>query len=137
MDHLTDDQRRILSKNSNVLKVTKSHLIYKPEFKIKAVELYLKGISPDKIFIDAGIEISFFKERYTYYQLKNWKKIYNDKGKNGLIESERGKKATGRPKKDPLDDMSVEEMKFVIQLQAQIIDEIKKMRALAKKDKKN
>ena len=137
MDHLTDDQRRILLKNPNVQKITNSHVVYKPEFKINAVELYLKGVSPNKIFIDAGIEISFFKERYTYYKLKSWKKIYNDKGKNGLIESERGKKATGRPKKDPLEDMSVEEMKFVIQLQAQIIDEIKKMRALAKKNKKN
>jgi|LauGreDrversion4_2_1035121.scaffolds.fasta_scaffold210316_1 transposase len=137
MDHLTDDQRRILTKNSNVLKVTKFHLVYKPEFKIKAVELYIKGISPDNIFIDAGIDISFFKERYTYYQLKNWKKIYKTKGKNGLMVSERGKKSTGRPKKDPLDEMTIEEMKFVIQLQAQIIDEIKKMRALAKKDKKN
>lgn len=133
MQNFTPDQKKVLLENPNVLKITENHLVFKPEFKVKAVEFYLRGMTADEIFISHGFDPSFFEDSYFRFSLKRWKLRYELKGKNSLMEEDRGKGATGRPKSVDLDEYTVEDLKAIVYIQDQIIEEIKKKRALAKK----
>ena len=135
MQELSDYQRRVLLKNPNVEKITEKHVVFKSNFKIKAVEKYLKGWSPNNIFEDSQIDPSYFVKNYCQSCIKRWKKKYFDDGKESLKISNTGKKATGRPKAINTDEMTVEEMKAMIEVQQEVIEMLKKNRALAKKKK--
>ena len=43
MQSFTSEQKRILLLNPIVLKITNKHVVYRSEFKVKAVELSLRG----------------------------------------------------------------------------------------------
>ncbi len=53
---ITRKQRKALAENPNVLKITDSQVMFKPEFKIKAVEANLNGEPPGLIFGRHGID---------------------------------------------------------------------------------
>lgn len=130
---LSDAQRKELLKSGNVEKITDHQVIFKPSFKTKAVEEYLKGTKPDDIFLSHGISPQFFEAQYCRLCIKRWKKKYSEQGKDSLKLETRGSGATGRPKKDDLDDLTYVELKALVQIQREVIEGIKKMRALAKK----
>ena len=133
MHHLSEHQRQALLENPNVKDVTDQQILYHSTFKIKAVEVYLKGKHPDEIFRDAGIDPLLFEDRYCYFCLKRWKKKYKDKGRDSLKLDERGHGSTGRPKNENLDNLTYEELQVIVQIQREVIEELKKKRALAKK----
>jgi len=60
MHALTPYQQSKLLANRNVLEVTEKSVTFTSEFKIQAVHKYLGGISPDQIFLAAGLPIHFF-----------------------------------------------------------------------------
>lgn len=134
MNQLSDNQRRKLLENPNVESITESHVHFKGEFKIWAVERYLGGTRPDDLFIEAGIDLSLFEEKYAASNLKRWKKKYMYEGKAALRLNSTGKNATGRPKVEKLEDLSKEQLIELVQMQREMMDEIKKLRALAKKN---
>jgi len=134
MNQLTDYQRRKLLENPNVESITESHVHFKGDFKVWAVDNYLKGKRPDDLFTEAGIDLSFFEEKYAYSCLKRWKKKYMNEGKSSLREISTGKNAKGRPKIETLEDLSKEQLIELVQMQRDMMDEIKKLRALAKKN---
>jgi len=133
MQELTDFQRRKLLKNPNVEKITEKHVVYAAEFKVKAVQSYLNGLSPNEIFTNAGINLSFFKAHYTQSYLKKWKKKFLENGKASFFVEKRGSGQGGRPKKENLDELTYEELQAIIEIQKGVIEELKKKRALAKK----
>jgi transposase len=135
MQELSDYQRRILSKNPNVEKLTEKHVVYTSKFKISAVEKYLNGKTANEVFEDAQINPKFFIPDYCHSCIKRWKKKYLEEGKASLKNSQTGKKSTGRPKKVNTDEMTVAEMKALIEVQQEVIEMLKKNRALAKKKK--
>ena len=132
---LSDQQRRKLLENPNVEEITEKHIHFTSDFKIEAVELNLKGMSPEEIFKTHELDLSLFTDRYADYAIKRWRKKYNSEGKNSLSTSETGTKATGRPKKDGPEDYTKEELWKLLHLQRYMIIEIKKQKALAKKKK--
>lgn len=132
---LSDQQRRKLLENPNVEEITEKHIHFTSDFKIKAVELNLKGDSPEEIFKTHGFDLSLFAERYANYTIKRWRKKYNEEGKSSLNNSQTGTKATGRPKKESPEDYTKEELWKLLHLQRDMIIEIKKQKALAKKKK--
>jgi len=135
MQELSDQERLLLLKNPNIERITEKHVVFSSSFKIQAVEKYLKGQSPVDIFKDAKIDPNLFIKNYCQSCIKRWKKKYFETGKSSLRTSETGKKATGRPKLVNAEEMTVEEMKAVIEVQQEVIDMLKKNRALAKKKK--
>ena len=135
MQNLSDYQRRVLLKNPNVEKISAQNVVYKSNFKIKAVEKYLKGWKPNEIFEDAEIDPNYFIKNYCQSCLKRWKKKYFEEGKSSLKVSQTGKQATGRPKKSNTDDLTMDELKAIVQIQEEVIVMLKKNRALAKKKK--
>ena len=56
MQSFTQSQKTKLLTNPNVLKITENHLVFAPEFKIKAVELYCVGMPVDEIFEAYGFD---------------------------------------------------------------------------------
>lgn len=54
---------RILA-NQNLQDVTEKTISFNPEFKIKSVQQYLAGSSPNQIFEDADIPLEYFKDDY-------------------------------------------------------------------------
>ena len=133
MAKISDKLRRLLESNPNVLKVTEKTVLYSPEFKEKALQRHNDGDAPNKIFDEAGIPSSDFPKNYCRYNLKRWKKKVQDGGFNSLYEDARGKSATGRPKSDHLDDLTRDELLAIIEIQREVIEEVKKKRALAQK----
>lgn len=136
MNEFTEEQKKKLLKNSNVEKVTNKHVVFKPKFKIKAVEAYLDGNSPKDIFRKAGIDLDMFILSYPSDSIKKWKKKYKEQGKECFDTETRGIKSTGRPKKMNLDDLNVAELKAMIEIQEEIIEELKKKKALALKKRR-
>ncbi|MFT6633228.1 MAG: hypothetical protein ACJAS4_003198 [Bacteriovoracaceae bacterium] len=87
MQELSDYQRKELLKNLNVEKITDKHVVFTSKFKIKAVELYFDGKSPNAIFEDAGIKTHYFKSKYSQLCIKKWKKSILSKVKGHLISN--------------------------------------------------
>lgn len=133
MQHLSDYQRRKLLENPNVKKITEKHVVFTSKFKIKSVESYFKGFSAADIFTNEGINLSFFKSRYAESCLKKWKKKYSEEGKESFRVESRGSSTIGRPKKQDLDKLTYEELQAIVEIQREVIEELKKKRALAKK----
>ena len=132
MQELTKYQRKILLKNPNVKEITDKHVVYTSEFKIHAVESYYQGVLPDEIFKRAEIRIDFFKKHYTVSCIKRWRIKYKKMGKSSLIDDYRGKsRGGGRPKKS--ENLTYEELRAIVDIQKEVIEELKKKRALARK----
>ena len=136
MQDLSDKQRRVLLKNPNVEKITQKHVVYTSNFKICAVEAYLNGESPKQIFIDAGIDPSYFVEKYCQSCLKRWKKRYLKAGKESFEKESRGSGSTGRPRNENADDLTIEELRALVEIQQELIEHLKKKKALTKKTKR-
>ena len=60
MRKLSVYQKRKLLENPNIEKITEKNVTFTSKFKIKAVEQYYKGLNPDQIFTDAGINLKIF-----------------------------------------------------------------------------
>jgi hypothetical protein len=84
MHAFTPYQRSKLLANRNVQDVSKKSVTYTPAFKIKAVHLYFDGVSPNQIFIDAGIPLSYFKDGYCRFNLKRWVQKFQTEGEESL-----------------------------------------------------
>jgi hypothetical protein len=133
VQELSDYQRRISLKNPNVEKLTDKHVVYTYRLEIKAIERYLKGFKPDDIFKEAEIEPEYFTKDYCRFCIKKWKKKYFEEGRESLRVSQTGKKATGRTKSIDTDEMTIEELRAMVEIQHEVIDMLKKNRTLAKK----
>lgn len=129
--NLSDHQRRKLLENPNVEEITEKHIHYSPVFKIKAAENYLKGIHPEEIFKNAGIDPLIFEENYCLYTIKRWKKKYEEEGKDSLKSIGTGLKATGRPRVENLDELTYEELQVIVQIQRGVISELELKKKLA------
>jgi len=133
MHNLSDYQRRKLLENQNVEKITEKQVVFTSKFKVNSVEKHLDGFCAEEIFVDANINVNFFKPKYAQYCLKKWKKKYIEKGKESFDIEKRGSGLGGRPKKENLDELTYEELQAIIEIQRGVIEELKKKRALAKK----
>lgn len=129
----TSAERWQLEKNPNVLKVTEKNVAYRPDFKVRAVACYERGESIEEFFAKEGLPLELFPSDYARLCVKRWRKKSDRSGASSLREDRRGKGARGRPRKDGLDSYSIEDLKTIINFQAEFIEELKKMKALARR----
>jgi len=137
MEKLSEADKKTLLANKFVEKITGSQVVFTAKFKIKAVEMNLEGMSAHIVFLELGIDPSYFLPDYPKKSISRWKKIYLQEGKEALKVEKRGKGSKGRPKKkyDPEDIDSV--MARLAYLEAEN-DFLKKLHALADlKEKKS
>jgi len=133
MHNLTLDQQKELSQNPNIEKITENQIVYTSNFKIRAIEEYLKGKSPNAIFNENGIPSSWFITKYCNSCLKRWKKKYFEQGKESFMQEARGQGSHGRPKKLDPNKLTYEELLLVVEVQHDVIEKLKKRKALANK----
>ncbi|MFT6633227.1 MAG: hypothetical protein ACJAS4_003197 [Bacteriovoracaceae bacterium] len=60
-------------------------------------------------------------------------KKYLEQGKGSFDIELRGSSKTGRPKKENLDELTYEELRAVVEIQREVIEELKNRKALVKK----
>lgn len=94
----SEEQQRLLSRNTNVKKVSEKSISYSEEFKKHAVIEFNNGKSATQIFREAGFDINILGKEITKQSLKRWRKTYNTFGELGLVGEKRGANSTGRPK---------------------------------------
>ncbi len=136
MHAFTPKQRSKLLSNRNVQAATEKTVIFRPDFKIKAVHLYLEGVSPDQIFEDEGIPLDYFQDDYCRSCIKRWLEKLNTEGEDALRSDERGRGATGRPPEENLEDLTYDELLSLVEIQQEALNDIRKQNALARKKKK-
>ena len=97
-DRLFDPEARAqLVANKNVLRVTEGTITYSPDFKVEAVRANLiQGKPPLLIFLDAGFNLDLIGHETPKRCLKRWRKIFKQRGEQGLRDDRRGKNATGQ-----------------------------------------
>lgn len=133
MIRLTSQQKRKLTKNPYVEKITEKHVKFTSQFKIMAVEMNLKGRSPIDIFEKCGFDVSLFPDRYFNHCLKRWRLKYNEKGKASLKTNMTGKHKTKKGKHADPDELTIEDLRALVEIQQETIEMLKKNRALTKK----
>ncbi len=133
MHNLSKSQKSELLKNPNVEKITDKHVVFTSKFKVQAVEAYLSGQSQDLIFSKAGINLDWFIPYYARDSIKKWKKKYTEQGAESFYVETRGLGATGRPKNENFNELTYEELLAVVEIQKEVISDLKKRNALAKK----
>ena len=133
MHALTPKQRSKLLSNRNVQAATEKTVIFRPDFKIKALHLYLEGVSPDQIFEDEGIPLDYFQDDYCRSCIKRWLEKLNTEGEDALRSDERGRGATGRPPEENLEDLTYDELLSLVEIQQEALNDIRKQNALARK----
>lgn len=133
MNRFSAQQRvRILS-NPNVQSLSESTISFKPAFKIKAVKQYLAGKSPIQIFMEADLPVEYFKDDYCRCCIKKWVKKYEAEGEESLKLDLRGSGNSGRPKGERLEELTYDELLALVEIQKEVIEDLKKKKALAKK----
>lgn len=133
MQNLSKAHKKALLENPNVVKITESHVVFTPKFKVKAVELYLSGTSPTDIFVSNGIDPSIFIPDFCRNCIKRWVVKYESEGKDAFSRETRGSGTPTKPVKSNLDSYSMDDLKSIILVQEEMIEELKKRKALARK----
>jgi transposase-like protein len=133
MQNLSRAHKKALLENPNVVKITESHVVFTPKFKIRAVELYLAGNSPAEIFQSNGIDPQIFIPDFCRSCIKRWVVKYEANGKDALKSDARGSGTPTKPVKSNLDSYSMDDLKAIIIVQEEMIEELKKKKALARK----
>lgn len=126
MPLFSDSDRKNLESNSNVEKVTKSHVVYTLKFKLLALKKHDQGISPKRIFTDADIDLTLFPNDYAKNTIRRWRA----RGAEGLKHETRG--SSTKPKRTS-EYASLEEEIAHLKAENWIL---KKLQALAEKQKK-
>ena len=130
MPNFTDSDKKQLLSNPWIKKVTDEHIVFTPEFKLKAVKLNLKGHFPTNIFKLHKVDTSLMRPQYPAKCLERWKKSYLKKGEKAFIGETRGKGVKGKPKKkfDPTNNEALLERLAYLEEEN---DFLKKLHALA------
>ena len=105
---------------------------------MKALKLNEEGITAQEIFSLHGLNFNFFNEHYFKTCMKRWKRISKLKGQKGLTQELRGRLlGGGRPRKaKDIKSLSKKDLQALAQVQYEVIEDLKKRTALAKKNSK-
>ena len=105
-NYFTDEDIEILSKNKYVKKVTNKTISFTKEFKELFIEESNTGKGPTRIFVEQGFNPYILGSN----RIKKFSGRIKKKNKKGLpFDDNRGKKSTGRPKKDKESFSSLED----------------------------
>ncbi len=115
-----------IKKNPCVFNCTTKSVHYTYEFKIRAINLYAQGVSPKEIWKQANFDVSKWKKNYFVLTLRDWKRIIQRDGVEGLnkiggLQYDRGSNNTAKDKISRL-ELEVKYLKaendFLVKLRA-------------------
>ena len=90
-----------LKKNPCVFNCTEKSIFYTYEFKKYALEIYEQGVTPKEIWSRSGFNINKWKKDYFALTIRDWRKIVQRDGTEGLnkmggLQYDRGPKNTNK-----------------------------------------
>lgn len=95
----TEEQRKLIEQNPNVVKCNEHNITFKKEFKVQVAKQYLEGKTSFQIWRDAGFDLNIIGKQVPKVRTRTWRKIYETKGVEALLKDGRGKGGNqGRPK---------------------------------------
>ena len=99
------EQIAALKQNLCVFDCKERSIHYTYEFKKRALELYTQGINPDEIWKQAGFDVSIWKKDYCRYTIKDWRRMVEKGGLEGLtraggVQTDGGYKRARSPEAD-------------------------------------
>lgn len=95
----TQEHIQILLQNPNVEGCSTKSIRYRKEFKLLAVRQYQQGVSPSEIFRQAQFDVQMIGPEVPDDCLLRWRRIFKERGEEGLRVDGRAKSKTGgRPK---------------------------------------
>jgi putative transposase len=96
----SEKERKHLSTNKYVVKISEKSITYADEFKRLFIDLYMSGKTPREIFEAHGFDVRVIGMKRVEQSANRWKKAYGKDGIIGLADSR--KEASGRPLKREL-----------------------------------
>lgn len=93
----SEKERKHLSTNNYVVKISEKSIIYADEFKRLFIDLYMSGKTPREIFEAHGFDVSVIGMKRVEQSANRWKKAYEKDGIIVLADSR--KESSGRPLK--------------------------------------
>ena len=128
------EQIKELLNNKNVDRCSSKSITYSKQFKVWAVKKYYDdGYSPSMIFREAGFNLEVIGKSRPKICLKQWKKIYNHKGKDGFSQENRGRSKRKPKMKFKSKDEEIEYLKTKIAYIDAENDFLAKLRGLKRK----
>jgi hypothetical protein len=94
----SQEQIESLLQNPNVAKCSEKSISYHKGFKVMAVKKYQEGFPASLIFKQAGFNIDMIGREIPEDSLLRWRRIFKDKGEEGLKTDGRKGNSPGRPK---------------------------------------
>jgi len=125
MKDLSQKQINFLKNHKSVERITSKQVIFSFEFKLKAVQNYLKGRATSQIFIDEGLD--FLPKKMMTNSVLRWRDRYNLDGEKGLKEKKKGRRQIHL---EDSSNLSYEELLAKVEYLEQENDFLKKLKAL-------
>ena len=128
MSRLTfsEKDRKALSENSNVLRVSNKSITYSDDFKRHFIEEYFQGKLPRVILEEAGFDIDVVGRKRYEQSAHRWIKAYNKDGIVGLRDARC--ENSGRPKlKELSQDEIIKRQDAKIKLLEEQVELLKKL----------
>lgn len=82
----SNEEIALLKQNPCVFNCTVNSIHYTYEFKKRAIELHKEGISPKEIWERSGFKLDKWKKSYFRSTIRDWKKIVEKNGIEGLLK---------------------------------------------------
>ncbi len=94
-----NEQTKELLQNPSVAGCSDKSICYRKEFKISSVKRYYEGFPVSEIFRQAGFNLDVIGRDTPKECLNRWRKVFKEKGEDGLKIDGRGKSKAGSRKK--------------------------------------
>jgi hypothetical protein len=133
MRNLSSDQKNQLLTSKSVTSVTESQVIYSVEFKKMAIKLRNAGMHPHEIFIEGDLNFDFIDLPYMRKTIDRWCDLYEEYGDDYFKIETRGKNKQKKFKDEDLDGWTDEDLKTLVLVYEQMVEDLGKKKASAKK----
>ena len=134
MGQISVKNRARFLQNPNVVRVTEKTIEFTDGFRSECLRLRREGFNYVEILIRSGFRASDFKPHYFHACFNRWR----NQEKNSMQGNSKKKKDVGRPKGSQdknfqtLENLSQRDLKSIILVQEEMINELKKRGALTK-----
>lgn len=133
MRNLSKDQKDQLLKSKSIESVTESQVVYSVEFKKLAIKLRNEGMHPHEIFIEGDLDFEFIDLPYMRKTIDRWCDLHEQYGDDYFKVESRGKNKKTKLNNDDLDNWTDEDLKTLILVYEQMVEELGKKKASTKK----
>jgi hypothetical protein len=133
MRNLSKEQKDQLLKSKSVVSVSESQVVYSPDFKKLAIRLRNEGMHPHDIFIEGDLDLDFIDFPYMRKTIDRWCDLHDQYGDDYFKVETRGTNKKPKLDNNDLDNWTDEDLKTLILVYEQMVEDLGKKKASTKK----